>query len=161
MIRGNSETSCFPERVDEYSQRLYDALGGVLALWLRRSFDRIVRDQGLESRVDEERRDAVIDGAARDALDRLHRLFDTDVLEQRHNPLQILRSSTEPVTVELRSLGARPVERDEFQQRSFPDDDFGLCPAAWVDIDESLADVGLEWGAWKAAAVITRRRERM
>jgi len=145
--------------VDEYSQRLFDALSGAVDSWLRRSFDRVVHDQEFASRVDEVRRDSMIGDAAGDALDRLRRLFDTDVLEQRHNPLQILRSATEPVTAELRSLGARPIERDEFQQRSFPDDDFGLCPAAWIDIDESLAEVGLEWGAWKAAAVISRRRD--
>lgn len=157
--RGNSATSCFPDRVDEYSQRLFDALSASLEPWLRRSFDRVVDEQGLSAGVDAGRRDAVVADAARTAIDRLHQLFDTDVLEQRHNPLQILRSATDPVTVALRDLGAQPIERDEFQQRSFPDDDFGLCPAAWVDIDESLAEVGLEWGAWKAAAVITRRRE--
>lgn len=159
--RGNSETSCFPDLVDEYSQRLFDALSGSLEPWLRRSFDRVVSDQNMVPRVDVHRRDAVIGDAARTALDRLRHLFETDVLEQRHNPLQIIRSATDPITAVLRDLGAQRVERDEFQQRSFPDDDFGLCPATWVDIDESLAEVGLEWGAWKAATVITRRRDRM
>ena len=160
-IRGNSETSCFPDRVDEYSQRLFDALSGSLEPWLRRSFDRVVSDQEMVPRVDLGRRDEVIGDATRVTLDRLRQLLETDVLEQRHNPLQIIRSATESVTAELRDLGARPVERDEFQQRSFPGDAFGLCPATWVDIDESLAEVGLEWGAWKAATVITRRRDRM
>lgn len=157
--RGNSETSCLPDRVDEYSQRLFDALSDSLEPWLRRSFDRVVDTSNVRSRVDVGRRDEVVSEAARATLERLRQLFETDVLKQRHNPLQIIRSATDPVSAELRGLGAQPVERDEFQQRSFPDDDFGLCPATWVEIDESLAEVGLEWGAWKAAAVISRRRE--
>jgi hypothetical protein len=51
------------------------------------------------------------------------------------------------------------VERDEFSRRSFPDDMFGLAPATWADVDPSLVEPGLEWGAWKAATIIGRRRE--
>ena len=59
---------------------------------------------------------------------------------------------------ELAAFGARPVPRDEFKERSFPDDVFDLAPATWTDVHPDLHEVGLEWGAWKAAAIISHRK---
>ena len=42
----------------------------------------------------------------------------------------------------------------------FPDDDYDLSPATFADIDESLHEPGLVWGAAKAHVVLTRRRGR-
>jgi hypothetical protein len=58
----------------------------------------------------------------------------------------------------LTNLGCAPVVRDEFDERSFPDDVYGLSPATWVDIDEALVEPGIEWGAWKAATVMMRKK---
>jgi hypothetical protein len=38
----------------------------------------------------------------------------------------------------------------------FPDDDYGLTPASFADIDPALAEPGLAWGA--AKAWVHRRR---
>jgi hypothetical protein len=35
---------------------------------------------------------------------------------------------------------------------------YGLSPATWVDIDEALVEPGIEWGAWKAATVMMRKK---
>ena len=59
----------------------------------------------------------------------------------------------------LRRAGVPPVARDEFAVHAFPDDDYGLTPAAFVDIDPSLQDPGVRWGAAKAHVVLSRRRQ--
>jgi hypothetical protein len=58
----------------------------------------------------------------------------------------------------LADLGARPVQRDEFAERVFPDDVYGLSPAAFSDVSEDLVEPGIMWGAWKAKTVLDRRR---
>jgi hypothetical protein len=52
-----------------------------------------------------------------------------------------------------------PADRDEFAQRSFPDDSYGLVPASWEEIDQRLQEVGITWGAAKAYVFKARRRE--
>jgi hypothetical protein len=58
----------------------------------------------------------------------------------------------------LRAAGVPPIVRDEFDERAFPDDVYGLIPAAFADIDASLYEPGLVWGAAKAHAHLVRRR---
>jgi hypothetical protein len=61
-------------------------------------------------------------------------------------------------TAVLREAGARPVARDEFGERSFPDDVYDLSPATWTDVDPALHEPGLVWGAAKAHVHLARRR---
>lgn len=145
--------------MDPYSSRLLETCRRTVEPWLGEVFDRVVATQVLTDRVDPIRRRAAVESAASRALEDLASLFALDVVAQRTNPLDILRRSTAPITEELRRLGGSPIERDEFHVRSFPADVFGLCPATWADIDETLVEPGLEWGAFKAASVIQRRRE--
>ena len=51
-----------------------------------------------------------------------------------------------------------PVVRPAFEEEAFPDDDYGLTPATWADIDPALHERGLVWGAAKAHVVLSRRR---
>ena len=88
----------------------------------------------------------------------LNELLATDPEQQRTNPLTVFRRATAPITALLTELGRPPASRDEFEQRSFPDDIYGLYPATWSDISEAMVEPGLEWGAWKAAVIITRHR---
>lgn len=145
--------------MDPYSTRLLESCQRVIEPWLTASFDRVVVAQSLSDVVDADLRRVAVERATTRALEDLNSLFAVDVVAQRTNPLDILRRATSPVTDELRRLGASPIERDEFHVRSFPSDVFGLCPATWADVDESLVEPGLEWGAFKAASVIQRRRE--
>ena len=48
--------------------------------------------------------------------------------------------------------------RDEQQTRLFPDDDYDLAPANFADVDPSLAEPGLTWGAAKAYVHLQRHK---
>jgi len=89
---------------------------------------------------------------------RLRHLLAQDVDEQATTPLALLREAVGPATGLLHELGAEPVERDEFAVRAFPEDAFGLVPAAFEDLAPELRDPGLTWGAAKAFVHLRRRR---
>lgn len=82
-----------------------------------------------------------------------------DVDEQRVNPLQVLRNAVVFPTRVLLEFSVPPVVRDEMDARMMPDDVFGLSPAHWNDVHESLLEPGVIWGAAKAHKVLQRRRE--
>jgi len=85
-------------------------------------------------------------------------LLSTDVDAQRTNPLSVLRNAVRFPTAVLQRHGIAPRHRDDFAVRSFPADVYGLSPATWADLDETLQEPGLIWGAWKAKTVMDRRR---
>jgi hypothetical protein len=45
------------------------------------------------------------------------------------------------------------VARDEFEERSFPADRYGLVPRAFADLDETLGPAQLVWGIAKATVL--------
>lgn len=90
--------------------------------------------------------------------EQLRKLLSTDVDDQRENPLHVLRQSSKYATSALRDAGISPVHRDEFDQKSMPDDVYALGPLTWRDLSDSVHDAGITWGAWKAATVLSRRR---
>jgi len=89
----------------------------------------------------------------------LDELLGTDPDFQRSNPLALIRDSLSEPSDVLSQLGAQPVTRDEFAHNANPGDIFGIAPATWSDIDARLHEPGLQWGAWKAATILMRRRE--
>lgn len=102
------------------------------------------------------------ESAARDGhewiVKQLRDVLSTDVDSQIANPLQILRQAVAFPTAVLLRAGIPPVVRDEFDVSINPDDIYGLFPAHWSDVDESLTEPGIVWGAAKAATVLQRRR---
>ena len=48
--------------------------------------------------------------------------------------------------------------RDRFAEQTFPDDVYDLVPASFADVDPSLHEPGLLWGAAKAHTVLVRRK---
>ena len=70
----------------------------------------------------------------------------------------MLRDAVRYPTEVLRAAGAPAVDRDRFSTDRFPDDDYDLTPATWSDIDPSLLDLGIAWGA--AKAFVHRQRHR-
>jgi hypothetical protein len=88
----------------------------------------------------------------------IHELLAADVDAQRTTPLALLRHAVHYPTAVLRQAGVPAVERDGFAERSFPDDVYDLSPASLADLDPSLAEAGLAWGA--AKAFVHRRRHR-
>jgi hypothetical protein len=89
---------------------------------------------------------------------RVRTLLETDIDEQRTNPLAVLRSLVGHPTAVLREAGAQPVARDDFKQRAFPDDVYDLSPASFAEVDPLLHEPGLAWGAAKAYVHLSRRR---
>jgi hypothetical protein len=147
------------EALARYATALADGIERAIPGWIDRVARRVLDDQGIA--VDPALADAIA-GAARaaqeDGAPRVRALLATDVDEQRGNPLAVLRSLVRYPGAVLRSAGARPVDRDEFSRRSFPDDEYGLTPASFADIDPDLHDPGLVWGAAKAHVHLARRR---
>ena len=81
---------------------------------------------------------------------RMRVLLSVDVDEQRTTPLTLLREAVVYPAAVLREGGVAPVERDEFSRARLPDDDYDLAPATFADVDPSLHELGLVWGAAKA-----------
>ncbi len=88
----------------------------------------------------------------------VRRLLGTDIDQQSSTPLTLLRAAVRYPTEVLLAAGVRPVERDEFAVSAFPDDVFALAPASFGDVDKSLVEPGLVWGAAKAHVHLARRR---
>ena len=145
--------------MNQYSERLLRGMESAALEWLRTSFDRVVSSQELHESVDAVRRDRAIESARDRLVSELRVLLESEAWEQRRNPLDLVRECTGSLSEELAAIGARPVARDEFQERSFPGDAFDLCPATWADVRPDLHEIGLEWGAWKAASIIAHRRD--
>ena len=152
-----------------YAMALADAVDDVLALWVMRSVARIAEawsagvspGGGLdESGLTALRAETAQAGLAAlaDVAPRVRALLATDVDAQRTGPLALLREAVPYPTEVLERAGVPPVARDEFAVRAFPSDRYGLSPAAFGDIDPSLHEPGLVWGAAKAHVVLARRR---
>lgn len=142
-----------------YAAVLGDAVEAAIPGWVERSVAGVLAQQGIEV-SDRTRKEAAEAGveARREGARRVRELLATDVDEQAGNPLAILRSLVRYPTEVLRAAGARPVDRDEFERRAFPGDDYGLSPATFGDVDPALHEPGLTWGAAKAHIHLARRR---
>jgi hypothetical protein len=143
----------------DYAGALAEGIERAIPGWVERSVRGVLADQGIA--VDDElgRRIATAAAGARDeGASRVRRLLATDVDRQSGNPLAILRDLVRYPTAVLRAAGARPVGRDEFHERSFPDDVYDLSPAAFADVEPALHEPGLVWGAAKAHVHLARRR---
>lgn len=138
---------------------LVDTAETVVPAWIERLVtDRLQAWRGIVS--DDERASAVAAGeAARDeVVPKLRSLIETDVDAQATNPLSLLRRATAHAHIVLADAGVPPIVRDEFAERTFPDDEYGLVPATWDDIDPALTEPGIGWSAAKAFLFKSRRR---
>jgi hypothetical protein len=146
-------------RLAEISRDLADALDAAVPGWIAGLVvERVAQWSGT---VDEEvERQAVAAGEAarQDVMPAIRQLLATDIDEQRTNPLAILRRATRHGHEVLVRAGVPPVERDEFSERSFPDDHHALVPAGWDEIHPDLRELGIAWGAAKAFVFKARRR---
>jgi hypothetical protein len=144
---------------DDFADALWTATVEAVPRWVERSVEAVAAQAGVA--WNEAARSATATAAHRAAVvvgERLRQLLDTDVDEQRGNPLAILRDAVVFPTAVLQLLGVPPVRRRQFEIEAFPDDIYGMTPATWTDVDESLHEPGIRWGAWKAKTVLDRRR---
>jgi hypothetical protein len=146
-------------RLAELADALADAIEAALASWVVRSVtQRLLEWSGsIDASVLEEAR-AEGEKAAVEVGAEVRQLLALDVDAQRTNPLSLLRLAVRYPTEVLRAAGVPPVRRDEFAERAFPDDLYDLSPASFTDVDPSLHEPGLMWGAAKAHVHLTRRR---
>ena len=133
---------CVPDWVVTHVRRILDAWGRA--------------DASTRDRADEDAR-----VAGRQAADRLTRelraLLALDATDQRSTPLEVVRTAVREPTRVLEAAGVPPVVRDDFDERAFPDDRYGLVPRTLGDLgDASLAPLHLEWGMAKAAVLRAR-----
>jgi hypothetical protein len=96
--------------------------------------------------------------AARRVASELRQLLALDPAEQRSTPLQIIRGLVAEPTAVLAAAGVPEVVRDPFDERSWPDDCYGLVPRTLRDLDPDLAAVHFAWGLSKAEVHRARRR---
>jgi len=141
-------------RLAEIAAGLEQSLLATLPVWLEQQVRSRLPD------VDSGRLAAEISATMAEFASSLARVLRADVDDGAGNPLAVVRAATVRVTQLLREGGAVAVARDEFDVRAFPDDLYGLGPAAFVDVDESLHEPGLMWGAARAHVHLRRRRER-
>ena len=90
---------------------------------------------------------------------RLRELLESGIEQQDTNPMSILRSATSYPTQVLKNYDVPPIERDDFLEDTFPDDVYGLTPAAFSDFGQNAHELGIAWGAAKAHTHLSRRRE--
>jgi hypothetical protein len=143
--------ACQHGGVEEQARALARGVQATLQGWVERSVERV-----LVARCG--RADAEVMIAARhagqqavaDIGGRVEALLAQDIDEQRTNPLAVLREAVVYPTEVLRHAGVPPVERDRFSEERFPGDIYDLTPASFADIDPSLFEPGIAWGAAKA-----------
>jgi hypothetical protein len=140
-------------RLRDYACRLADAIEAALPGWVVRSVERFTASPAAlaAARAAGDEARAAIGPAAR-------ALLELDIDAQTQTPLGVLRTAVRYPTEVLRAAGVPPVPRDAFAERAFPDDVYGLTPATFADVDPSLHEPGLEWGAAKAHVHLSRRR---
>jgi hypothetical protein len=100
---------------------------------------------------------AAVDQATRRVRRELTELVSTDPAAQRATPLEIVRGAIREPTTVLAAAGLPAVARDEFEERSFPADRYGLTPRTFADLDDELGPLHLVWGFAKAQVLRTSR----
>jgi hypothetical protein len=87
----------------------------------------------------------------------LRRLFAQDPSEQTRTPLEVVRTAIEDPTRILVDAGVPPVERDAFEERTWPEDRYELLPRTLADLgDPELGPLQLAWGLAKAGVLRAR-----
>ena len=146
-------------RLAEYAAALAEGVEAALPAWVVGSVERVLvawSGSADEAVVDQAR--AAGADAAREIGPQVRALLLTDIDDQRSNPLAVVRRAVVYPTAVLRGAGVPPVVRDADAEARFPDDDYDLTPAAFADLDPSLHEPGLVWGAAKAHVHLARRR---
>jgi hypothetical protein len=88
----------------------------------------------------------------------LAELVATNAAAQRGTPLEVVRGGIREPTEVLAAAGVAPVARDEFEERSFPSDRYGLTPRTFADLgDDELGPLHLRWGFAKAQVLRASR----
>ena len=171
MFRGGQRVSSFhtlknemtnrppASELEPYPHALYLAVMDAVPGWLADRISSITRFGVGAVPNDMASEMPVVVGRVEHEIERaLLQLLVTDVDEQRQNPLHVLRTCVAPATELMKRHSVPMPTRDEFETKAMPDDVYAIGPLTWKDLGEEVHEAGINWGAWKAAAVLTRRR---
>jgi hypothetical protein len=148
--------------MDEGAARILEGVEEHAAAWVLRAVTFILDAWG---RLDTSEyvaaiahaRDAGAEGAER-VVAELRAFFGTDVDDQRTTPLAIVRSLRIEATNVLKAAGVPAVERDRYEEQSFPDDIYGIVPKDLGELgDEDLGAALVAWGLGKSGVLRARR----
>lgn len=159
--RGEQSSHADDERrFAEIAATLSDAIIAAVPLWMLRTAEEKAARSGVSlDRIDRDRIGAVATMLAAELAPRLEASLTADVDAGAPSPLAVLRSANGPLNDVLDELGVTPGSRDPFLAERFPDDHHDVGPAAFGDLDESVHEPGLMWGAARAHIHLSRRRE--
>jgi hypothetical protein len=149
-------------RLDEAGAAIVAGIEKQVPGWTRTQVNRLLDAWGrapADTRVlaDARAADAGADAAHR-IVEELRALFAVDPERQQATPLQIVRSVYREPTAVLAAAGVPPIVRDEFDERAWPEDIYGLVPRTLGDLgDPELAPLHLAWGMAKASLIRARR----
>lgn len=155
-------------RLREAGDALIAGVAAQLPGWSVAQVDRILDAWGrAEPETRERARSEARDAGTRSAdrvVGALTALLDLDPAAQGATPLEIVRSAYEEPTEVLIAVRVPPVARDDFDERAWPGDRYGLVPRTLSDLrtgagDDDLGPLLLVWGMAKAA-VLRARAER-
>ncbi len=150
------------ERMAEAAAAMVAGVERAVPAWVEREVARLVAAWGRldAAAVQEASRQAEEAGqtAARRVASELRHLLALDPAEQRATPLQVIRTAVAEPTAVLAAAGVPEVVRDPFDERSWPEDRYGLVPRTLRDVDADLAAVHFAWGLSKTEVHRARRR---
>jgi hypothetical protein len=139
--------------VEEPARALLDGIDAALPAWVERCVEgRLVEYRGAADAEAMAAAAAAGQQARQEVVPLVRALLEADIDAQATTPLSLLRRAVRYPTEVLRSAGVPPVQRDDFAERAFPEDDYDLAPASLADVDPGLAEPGMVWGAAKAMA---------
>lgn len=140
-------------------------VGAQLPGWSVAQVDRILdawgrADPMTRARARADAKDAGARAAER-VVSALTALLERDVAAQASTPLEVVRSAYEEPTDVLVGMGVAPVVREEFDERAWPGDRYGMVPRTLSDLrtrpeDDDLGPLLLAWGMAKAALLRAR-----
>lgn len=142
-----------------YATDLADGMIAALPAWVERSVARVCvayRGSVDEATLEDAREAGRM--AQAEVAPMLRALLAQDIDTQRANPLALARRAVRYPTQVLADAGVPPVVRDAHAEAQFPDDRYDLTPATFADLDPTLHEAGLRWGAAKAHVHKQRRR---
>jgi hypothetical protein len=150
------------ERLEETADAIVTGVETWVPRWAQSQVRRLLdawgrADQDARARAEAQASEAG-GAAARRVAATLRELFAIEPELQWATPLEVVRSVYREPTEVLAVAGVPPVARDEFDERAWPDDVYGLVPRTLGDLgDPELAPLHLAWGMAKATVIRARR----
>ena len=149
-------------RLDETGAAIVVGVERQVPGWARAQVERLLDAWGrapadARIRAEEQSADAGA-AAARRIVAELRALFAVDPAQQQATPLEVVRTAYREPTAVLAAAEVPPIVRDEFDERAWPDDVYGLVPRTLGDLgDPELAPLHLAWGMAKATVLRARQ----